>query len=67
MILYVVHNTVGGYAREDAARSIIDGAYTDADTARKISLITGGTVEPVEVDYIPLGYEQAMHRLGIKL
>lgn len=67
MKIYVVHQLIGCYAREDDSRSHIAGAYTDAEVARKVALIAGlSSVAEVELDHIPPGYEKDATEFGIK-
>jgi hypothetical protein len=67
MKIYVVHQSTGGYAREDNSCSRVVGTYTDAEVARKVALIAGlSSVAEVELDHIPPGYEKEAVELGIK-
>lgn len=67
MKLYAVSRTVGGYAREDAARSETVGVYTDREIARKIAVLSGGIYEEVELNYIWAGIRAYAPELGIEL
>lgn len=65
--LYVVHGTIGGYAREDDARSTVYGVYTDPTAAKKVATVTHGQVETVELDYVAPGYVNSAAELGIPI
>lgn len=62
--LYVVHSTAGGFAREDASQSCVEGAYTDPAVARKVAAISGGKVAEVVVDAVPPGYVATAQEMG---
>jgi len=65
MILYVVHATQGGFAREDAARSIVLGAYIDHGQALRVRLAHGAGAEVTEVqlDFVPPGYQEFVKKV----
>jgi len=65
--LYVVHSTTGGFAREDAAQSTVEGAYTDEAVARKVAALVGGWVATVTLNKIAPGYLNAAQEMGILL
>ena len=67
MKLFVVHATRVGYAREDADESVVVGAYTDEEVARKVALLSFAKYIEVEVDYIPPGIKKAAPEFGVKL
>ena len=67
MKLFVVHRTVGGYAREDASSSDVVGLYTDGEVARKIAILAHGQYKEVEVDYIMPGFINAASEFGMTL
>lgn len=58
MILYVVHGTIGGFAREDVPVSTIIGVYTDEAVAKKVrsAASCGARIEPVTLDKIHAGH-----------
>jgi len=66
-VLYVVHGTIGGYAREDAACSTVYGVYTDAVVAKRVATVAGGKVDTVELDYVALGYAATAAELGLPI
>ena len=65
-ILYVVHNTTSGYAREDSAMSSVAGVYTDADVADKVrkAVGSGATVTQVELNKVHPGYVNFLQAMG---
>ena len=67
MKVFVVHRTVGGYAREDASSGDVVGVYTDITLAKKVALLARGTWTEVDVDYIWPGIEQLAPEFGITL
>lgn len=62
--LYVVHSTAGGFAREDASQSQVEGAYTDIAVARKVAAISGGRVDTVTLDHVAPGYLASAREMG---
>jgi len=66
--LYVVVDSVGGYAREDADTPGCAGVYTDKAKADIVAkLASGGTVIPIVVDHIHPGYVEMAKVYGYKL
>ena len=66
--LYVVVESLGGYAREDADRPGCAGAYTDKAVADIVAkLVSSGRVFPIEIDHIHPGYLEAAKAYGFKL
>lgn len=66
--LYVVVDSVGGYAREDADRPGCAGVYTDPKVAETVAkLANGARVIPVELDYIHPGHYAMAIVYGYKL
>jgi len=66
--LYVVVDSVGGYAREDADSPGCAGAYTDPEVANIVAkLVSSGRVFPIEIDHIHPGYLEAAKAYGYKL
>lgn len=65
--LHVVTDLIAGFAREDASRAGLVGAYHDKDMAEAVRKVAGfdATVSSVVVDHVPPGYVQAMVELGI--
>lgn len=66
MKLYAVSRPVGGYARELAARSEIVGVYTDREIARKVAVLSSGTYEEVELNYIWPGIRASAPEFGLE-
>ena len=57
MKLYIIHETSGGFAREDASVSHIVGATTDDRRAKQMKSWWGhSTITEIELDYLPPGY-----------
>jgi hypothetical protein len=67
MKVFVVHRSVGGYAREDASSSDVVGVYTDGEVARKIALLARGQCKEVEVDYIMPYFINTASEFGMTL
>lgn len=67
--LHVVVSTVGGFAREDAARPRCVGVYTDPVVAGQVRTLAGpGTeVQTIEVDHIPPGLLEAAQHMGFEI
>lgn len=65
--LYVVVQSLGGYAREDADRPGCAGVYTEKDIAAKVAKVSHGTVIPIELDHIHPGYLDMAKMCGMKL
>jgi hypothetical protein len=65
MELHIVHNTVGGFAREDAHQSNIIAVLTDPDMAKKIALASQAKVTSLALDDIPIGISKNLIELGL--
>lgn len=67
--LHVVVTTVGGFAREDAARPHCVGAYTDPVVAGQVRALSGpgAEVKTIEVDLIPPGLLEAAQQIGFEI
>jgi hypothetical protein len=63
-ILYVVHQTVGGFAREDSERSHVVGVFTDASTANKVKLVSHGEITEIKLNHIPAGFLNMIKEFG---
>jgi len=64
MKLYVVHTTIGGYAHEDPSLSVVVGAYTDPEVARRVGTVTHSerTTE-IEIDEIKPGVKSLIEQI----
>ena len=67
MTIFVVHNTIGGYAREDAEQSNIVGVFTDETMAKTLARILGANCTEVTLNEVPKGYLSFARELGVKL
>lgn len=66
--LYVVHGTIGGYAREDALQSSIQGVYDNKVTAKRVASLTHSTVSEVEFNRVsPTIKAMAKEIFGIEM
>lgn len=65
--IHVVSQTIGGYAREDAAQASVVGAYLNPEVAEAVCKVSGSgtTVTSIELDFIPPGLAEAMGHYGI--
>lgn len=64
MKLYVVHQTIAGYAREDRDCSSVIGTYTDSALADKIARAWSAQVKEVVLDEIPPGILDFLRHIG---
>lgn len=64
--LYVVHYTIGGYAREDADQTIAAGVYTDIRLATVHKMVcSGGQITELDLDVLPRGVIAAANEMGL--
>lgn len=54
--VYVVVNTIGGYAREDADQATCEGVFSTPELAEKVQKASRGQVVAVELDKVMPGY-----------
>lgn len=67
MIVYVVHSTIAGYAREDPHNSHVTEVYENEQLAKNIAKVVHGRVSAIELNRVASGHEEAMRILfGIK-
>lgn len=64
--LFVVHNSVAGYAREDATNSNVIACLSDEKKAKMLAVVAHGKVQKIVVDEIPQGYLKMAQELGFK-
>lgn len=69
MELFAVVTTLGGFAREDAARPDIVGVYSDETIANQVKTLYGfgAEVKPVSLNAIPAGLRRSAEQLGFSL
>ncbi len=65
MNLYVVHHTIGGYAKEDPNVSNVCAVLTDFEAAKKLKTVIGygATITEIELDRISQGYIETLKEL----
>lgn len=65
MKIFVVHKTVGGYAKEDFHESCVIGAYSNEEFASKVARVTYAKMDEIELNFTPKGIYQDMKVLGL--
>jgi hypothetical protein len=66
MIVYVVHSTISGYAREDPKNSHVTGVYEDENLAKNLAKVTQGRVTAIQLNHVARGLNDALELFGLK-